>query len=104
MPIPKITGKDFIYAESAKKYGMQIFSVPLKEKQHAEILFKDNAMDAFIFENQKLIGAGGFRTPNNLRFSSQVVELFTKLTKLGADMNELVTKYGDAILSNVKKY
>lgn len=102
MPIPPVTGNTYRYADMAKKYGMQIMSVPLKENQHAELLFKNNTMNAYVFDGGKLIGGGGFRADNPLRYSSNAIKLFSQLGELGANLKELTANFNSATLRNVK--
>lgn len=104
MKTPPISEKAFLFKDLAQRHQMNIFSVPINKTQHAEVLFNENAMDAYVFENKSLIGGGGFRTTDNLWYSSNLMKLFRQLNKLGADMDGLLTEYGNIILRSVKKY
>jgi len=87
----------------AKKQGKKIFMVPMFNKsRHAEILFNNDSIDAFVFENGKVIGGQGFKSKEKIKYTINTAKLFTALQNLGANIEEITSKFSDAVLKNVK--
>ena len=93
-----------VYSEIASKYNKKIFTFPMAHKQHAEILYDDRSMSAFVVEKGKgLVFARGFAGAKSpVDFAASASLIFARLEKLGADMAELAIAFQESILRNVK--
>jgi hypothetical protein len=103
MKVPSVP----VYSEIASKFNKKIFTVPMANNQHAEILYDANSLSAYVIkDNKSLVFAKGFQgSKNHADFAANTATIVAHLKNLGLDVCEFAAAFQDscaAFLRNVK--